>query len=245
MRVPEHQRIVIVHSAWLGSWAYQAFADRLRELGNTVFVPELRGHGSDSTPPSEVRFADYVDDVTAALSEEEPSFLVGHSFGGVIASAIGEAVPERVRGIVYLAGFVLPSGFSFLDWTQKRPSHATENLVLSPDGAAVWVDPEQAHAAVAHDVPIDAFERAAPRMVPEPTKPLAHVLRTTDRLEGIPKYYVHTSGDRALPLADQQEMVSLTRFNGVATLDSSHVPNFSQPTELADALLGLIGSDGS
>ena len=47
-------------------------------------------------------------DVLNALVE--PVIVVGHSSGGMLISALAEQRPKMVRGLVYLAAFLLPPG---------------------------------------------------------------------------------------------------------------------------------------
>ena len=41
---------VLVHSAWLGGWAWEKLARFLEERGHNVFAPDLPAHGGDRTP---------------------------------------------------------------------------------------------------------------------------------------------------------------------------------------------------
>ncbi len=41
--------------------------------------------------------------------------LLGHSFGGTIISKVAEAIPERIRRLIFQNGFVLQDGNSLSD----------------------------------------------------------------------------------------------------------------------------------
>ena len=233
-------RFVIVHSAWLGAWAYEALSIELSALGHRTIVPDLRGHGSDRTPAEEVKFEHYVSDVVAALAADEPSVVVGHSFGGLVASAVAEQTPEQVSALIYVAGFLLPSGMSFMQAAESSPSEATEHFEMSDDGSSAWVHADHAHSAFAHDVPAADFDDAAKHMVPEPTAPLSvGPTLTVERFGSVPRFYVHTTLDRALTWEAQRWMVETVGVDGTASLDTSHVPNFSVPKLLAAELVRM------
>jgi alpha-beta hydrolase superfamily lysophospholipase len=50
----KRSRFVLVHSAWLGGWAWGHVASILEQEGHEVVAPDLPAHGKDKTPPSQV-----------------------------------------------------------------------------------------------------------------------------------------------------------------------------------------------
>ncbi|MDX9996583.1 MAG: alpha/beta fold hydrolase [Phenylobacterium sp.] len=96
--------IVMVHGAFCGGWAFEAFAEPFEKVGHRVLTPHLRGHAPDDprTAVAAVSMADYVADVVRlADSLPEPPVLLGHSLGGLVCQmAAGRA---RVRGMALLA----------------------------------------------------------------------------------------------------------------------------------------------
>jgi pimeloyl-ACP methyl ester carboxylesterase len=102
---------VLVHGGWHGAWCWQRVAPLLRAAGHRVVAPDLPGHGADATPLAAVTPGSDVQRVSAVLETlAEPAILVGHSSGGMVISAVAERQPDRVRGLVYLAAFLLPPG---------------------------------------------------------------------------------------------------------------------------------------
>lgn len=78
-----------------------AVAERLRHV--RIIAPDLRGHGrSPYLPPWSIE--QHVQDLIAVLDAEEvgPLLVVGHSYGGAIATHLARAVPERVSGLLLL-----------------------------------------------------------------------------------------------------------------------------------------------
>ncbi|MFI5225716.1 MAG: alpha/beta fold hydrolase [Candidatus Limnocylindrales bacterium] len=88
---------VMGHGARFGPFAAAAFPDR------AVLAPDLRGH-ADSTwdPPWDA--ATHVTDLLAVLDHGglERVDVVGHSFGGLLATHLAASAPERVRRVVLL-----------------------------------------------------------------------------------------------------------------------------------------------
>jgi pimeloyl-ACP methyl ester carboxylesterase len=229
---------VLVHAAWLGAWSWEHVTSLLTARGHRVVALDLPGHGQDRTPPASVTMADYVETIAQALDNEGPAVLVGHSVGGLAISQAAEARPDNVRALVYVSGFLLPSGASFVAATEGvQGSLVLENLVFSEDGASVTVRGDVLHEAFAHDVPVEAFETVRHLLVPEPTAPLATPLALTDANWGrVPRYYVECLADRAIPPPVQRAMYSALPVKRVFSIDTSHSPNFAAPEGLAGYL---------
>ncbi len=88
---------VMGHGARFGPFAAAAFPDR------AVLAPDLRGHASSTwDPPWDA--ATHVADLLAVLDHggHERVDVVGHSFGGLLATHLAATAPERVRRVILL-----------------------------------------------------------------------------------------------------------------------------------------------
>lgn len=110
---PEAPAVLLVHgvAGSTANWTYQ-----LAHLATTyrVVVPEMRGHGL--TPwPGPSRLADFYEDVEALLIQlDRPTVVVGHSFGGCIATMLAHQQPGRVAGLALInTGGNIPRGFFY------------------------------------------------------------------------------------------------------------------------------------
>jgi pimeloyl-ACP methyl ester carboxylesterase len=104
---------VIVHGAWSGAHAWRWVRPLLREAGHEVFTPTLTGLGERAhlaTPETDVDT--HVADVAAVLHFEDLAdvVLVGHSYGGLVISALADRHPERVAQLIYLDADVPEDG---------------------------------------------------------------------------------------------------------------------------------------
>lgn len=86
--------VILVHGMGEHSGRYLSFAKWLAEAGFSSYVIDLRGFGKSGGKRGCVRnFFEYLKDLSALFkhaSEQEPGlpiFIMGHSFGGLIASA--------------------------------------------------------------------------------------------------------------------------------------------------------------
>src|SRR5690348_12061426 len=102
---------VLIHGAWHGGWCWQRVTPLLEAAGHRVWAPDLPGLGSDRTPLEQVTLDTWRDFVCKHLERAgEPAILVGHSRGGVVISAVAEAMPEKIARLAYLAAFLVPDG---------------------------------------------------------------------------------------------------------------------------------------
>jgi pimeloyl-ACP methyl ester carboxylesterase len=233
---------VMVHSAWMGGWSLEHVRNGLTAKGYASAAPDLPAHGQDKTPVADVSMAAYVKTVTDVIDKVKGQvILVGHSFGGVIASQVAEERPDKIKAINYLCAFMLPNGASFMDATQGvKHSNVLNNLYFSEDKLLVGIKEEALHEAVAHDVPEAAFLAAKPYLVLEPTRPLGEKLKLTDNRYGqVPRFYTQCTKDNAIPLDVQNAMIEQSPVVKTYQLPSSHAPIFSMPDKVVEVLVDV------
>jgi pimeloyl-ACP methyl ester carboxylesterase len=96
--------VVMVHGAFCGGWAFDAFRASFESAGCQVVCPDLRGHGAGepATALAGISMADYAADVaTLCAGLPEPPVLLGHSMGGLVAQLAARRTP--LNGLVLLA----------------------------------------------------------------------------------------------------------------------------------------------
>jgi pimeloyl-ACP methyl ester carboxylesterase len=104
---------VLVHGAWHGSWSWDAVAERLRAAGHGVITPDLAVVAGAASTPGDTLASHIAEALTVIRSHGLTDFvLCGHSYGGMVATGIADAIPERVRGLVYLDAYVPRGGDS-------------------------------------------------------------------------------------------------------------------------------------
>ena len=105
-------KLFMLHGWMDVSASFQFLVDELKRDW-CVLAPDWRGYGLTEWPQDGYWFADYIGDLDAllnALSPDAPVDLVGHSLGGNVASLYAGLRPHRVRRLVSLEGFGIPSG---------------------------------------------------------------------------------------------------------------------------------------
>jgi N-formylmaleamate deformylase len=93
--------VVLLHGL-IGSGACWTLLARALEAEYDVIMPDARGHGGSSAPPSGYRYEDYADDVLGFIQELGLSapILLGHSMGGMTAAVVASKPDVPLRGVV-------------------------------------------------------------------------------------------------------------------------------------------------
>ena len=128
---PDHAPLVMVHG-WMDVGAsYQFVIDAFSEAfasGRHIIAPDWRGYGlSTSDVHDNYWFPDYLADLDFLLDHYAPGQavdLVGHSMGGNVVMLYAGVRPERIRRLINLEGFGMPT---------TQPSQA-------PGRYAKWMD---------------------------------------------------------------------------------------------------------
>jgi pimeloyl-ACP methyl ester carboxylesterase/glycine cleavage system regulatory protein len=98
--------VVFLHGWGLGTRAYRRSLRRLIARGSHVVAPALPGLGGTADLPEEEMslegYAAWVDEFLSVVGIEAPAVVIGHSFGGGVATKLAHAYPERVGYLVLL-----------------------------------------------------------------------------------------------------------------------------------------------
>jgi pimeloyl-ACP methyl ester carboxylesterase len=245
--------MLLIHGAWQGVWSFGAWIPELAQRVWHAEAVDLPGNGCDAadrTSRSEVSLQRYVGHVRGLIERRTGQVvLVGHSGGGLTATAVAEAIPERVAAIVYLAGMMLPSGMAYADLVRQceaeQPdvdiSGVASSLRETEDGLGCSIDAQSAARIFLHDAPREAALQAAARLKPQDHA--GHKVAPTwmpERFGRVPRIYVEALQDRSIHPAVQRRMQELVPGALRVSLDCGHVPQFVQPAASAQAVCDAL-----
>lgn len=240
--------VLLIHGAWQGAWAWDRLVPLLQRRGLVVIAADLPGNGVDGTDPAATTLAACLDHLGSLVRDFDRVSVVGHSGGGMIASALAEHSAKVVR-LAYVAGMMLPAGCSFADVQAEVSGDSdaargiTAHLLWSPDRRVSTVPPVAAEAIFFSDSPVDDARAASARLTPQGEGARAIRLATTRRTGQLPRLYVAATEDRSLPLPLQRHMQRRMPGALVADLPTGHVPQLSAPGLLADVLIPFLTGD--
>ncbi len=266
---------VFVQGGWHNRESWRELMSELDRRGHAGVAIDLPGAGTDQRPldpavlgtkPSAVAgvtHAERTEAVVGAVREAAGEgngevIVVGHSLGGATVSAVAERVPDELKAIVYLAGFMAPDGMSVGELMGHEPMAGSEVmslLVADPEvvGAlridAGSNDPDYIAAvrsALYGDLTDQQFETARSCVHnDESAALLAEPLNiTVERFGTVDRHYIKCAYDRAVPPDAQDLMIRLVdaempTTTTVHTMNTSHNAAFSDPGGLADILSSI------
>jgi pimeloyl-ACP methyl ester carboxylesterase len=108
--------IVFLHGWGLSARSYAKALPLIAASGARVIAPALPGFGRSDDLEGDYTFerlADWIDGLLDRLGIDDPAAVIGHSFGGAVATALAWHHPQRVRALVLvnsIGGSVWRSG---------------------------------------------------------------------------------------------------------------------------------------
>ncbi|KAL5042641.1 hypothetical protein BDW71DRAFT_136851 [Aspergillus fruticulosus] len=230
--------------AWITPSTFDAVRARLSERG----IPsEAPAHPSIGALPPTKTLADDIASLKSVLKklvevEEKDVIVVGHSYGGVVASGAVEGLAKADResagqngGVVriaYMAAFALDKGQSLLDMLggQYLPWMEVEGDYVRCNAGA---------EAAFHDLTPEEQQKWSSELV-HTSRAVFSGTSKYEPWQRIPSTYILCEEDRALPLQSQEMMAAKLGTDLTYRLKSSHSPFFSMPDHLADVLEDLV-----
>lgn len=131
--------IVFVHGLITDNLSsfYYTLAGPAVVAGARVILYDLRGHGRSHRPPKGYTADDGVADLCAlldALGVDEPVYLAGNSYGGMLAARMAVNEPDRVAGLVLIEASCAGAGAAA--WIEDMANTLSVTaLRLEHDGA--------------------------------------------------------------------------------------------------------------
>ncbi|MFN8635668.1 MAG: alpha/beta fold hydrolase [Chloroflexota bacterium] len=229
---------VVAHGAWSSGWAWKKMRPLLRAAGHELFTPSYTGLGERVHLASpEITLSTHIQDVVNVLFFEDLTdvILVGHSYGGMVATGVADKASERIKKVVYLDAFVPRDGQSLNDLV-RRPQVAATGGEEPPDG---WLVPPMPASA---DASPEDLAWVTPRRVPQPRKTMEEKVKLTGAVDRLPRVYIYClrirEGDVFGQFAARAKSEPGWTYEEI---DATHSPNITAPDALAEILLRHAG----
>ncbi|MFT7220027.1 MAG: pimeloyl-ACP methyl ester carboxylesterase [Candidatus Azotimanducaceae bacterium] len=238
--------VLLLHGAWAANWVWEPIIGLLQAAGLKVIAPTLPGQ-TDGTPASEISLDNYVNFIVDLIEKEstEPVSLVGHSGSGMVISQVAEARPDLVESLVYVAGFMLPSGMTFpalCDDVYGEGVGVGASLEVEFDEAGdyVWLETKNLHSIFFN---CTSTLVSAPLIKKLQAHPVSGWNLVNDLSEShfgaVLRHYIYLNADNSVPALLQDRMLALTPGARVHQIDTDHVPQVSAPDQLSSVLIEI------
>jgi pimeloyl-ACP methyl ester carboxylesterase len=224
--------VVLVHGAFAESASWNGVADRLAQRGFHVVAAAnpLRGVQSDAT---------YVASVLSSI--EGPVVLVGHSYGGSVASAAALGNP-RVKALVYVAAFAPDKGETAVELSNRFPGSTLAGALAPPvklpeGGAELGIRQEAFRRQFAADVPAKEAARMAVTQRPITEAALGEA-SSEPAWKRVPSWFIFGTADKNIPAEAHRFMANRAKSNKtIAVQGASHVVMVSHPQAVAQLII--------
>jgi pimeloyl-ACP methyl ester carboxylesterase len=175
-----------------------------------------------------------------------PVLLVGHGYGGAVASVAG-AEAENVTGLVFVAGFVLELGQSMVDAATGFRSMAVGSALRpvefrTPDGGAaieLYLDVEAYGRVFAADLPGPVAAAMAAAQRPIATAALEEPAAAA-AWQTLPARYLVTTADEMLH-PDVQRAMAARAGCATTVVASSHAVALAHPAAVTGVIRDITG----
>ena len=212
------KNIVLVHGFWTDASSYSEVISTLLAEGYEVVAVQ--------NPLTSL--ADDVAATKRALNRMVGQcILVGHSWGGIVISEVGN--DERVSGLVYVAALAPDAGESMTDLMSKYDTSSTAQYFQEEEGF-IWISKEGLQTIFADDIPVEKSALLYATQNPPSTSLLTAKI-DLPAWKNKPSWYIVANNDQAVPPELQHNFAK--RMNAkTIVLESSHVPIISCAQEV-------------
>ena len=242
--------LLLVHGYGGAAWNFDELASLLP--GRRLIVPDLPGHGGSSPLPAAANLAGFADVLAPLL--DEPTDVLGHSLGGVVALRLAERHPRLVRRVllaaaagissstrmaeitITLAGVVRPARVAGRRVDRITASRRLRRLVFEPYEVA---NAEALSARAVHGflrgslLHTDALGAGLALVRDDPRRSLDHVR--------CPVLVLWGARDRQVPLEDAFEYARRLRAPLRVIADCGHLLIGERPDVVARAATEFFG----
>ncbi len=232
---------VIAHGAWSAAWAWKKMRPLMAAAGHALLTPTYTGLGERRHLASrDVTLETHISDIVGAIEMEDLSevTLVGHSYGGMVATGVADRMPDRIAKLVYLDAFVPRNGQCLFDL--QPPEHRARAEAMAREQGKGWQVPP-------NPPPPDTSEAdlawIMPRRFPQPLATFSTRLHLKHGEPAMPRSYIFCT--RTGPADSFRQFSQRARSEPGwqhFELDASHNPHITVPHDLMAVLDRIAGT---
>ncbi len=227
---------VLVHGAWHGGWCWRRVATPLREAGHEVFTPTLTGLSDRAHLLSPaVNMSTHATDIVKLIDAEGLTdvVLVGHSYAGMVISAVAAQRPEAIKTRVYLDAFVPENGEAAIDLLPEQVAHHYHESVDGPGFG--WLIPPRSLSVLGVTEQAD-LDWLTPRLTPHPWATYAEAISLEGK-DKVPASYIECTD--WMRVFEPYAKRAAAKGWPVYEISTGHEAMVTAPGELTDLLIKI------
>ena len=229
-------RVVFVHGACVkDGWWWHRTAELLAERDVPSEAPALPSCGESGQAPG-AQGPGLVEDVAAVRevlrASDEPTVLVAHSYGGIVAAEAAAGV-DALRHLLLVSSYLPEVGESLSSFGGEEPAPF---LDVDPEGGTFTARPDALAETFLQDCGPEIQRQATDKTARQSLAVLEQPVRSA-AWRHLSSTYLVCAGDRGTPAELQREFAG--RAGSVVEIDAGHHPFLSQPAAVRDMILAL------
>src|SRR5580704_8384410 len=217
---------LVCHGAWSAGWAWKKMHPLMLAAGHRLVTPSYTGLGERAhlANPA-IDLETHIADILNVIKYEDlrDIVLVGHSYGGMVATGVADRARDRVTQLIYIDAFVPDDGQSLLDLNEPARARMQE-LTKAGDGWRVPPNPTPP------DTPPADVAWLTERRVDMPIRCFESPLKLHGGELTLPRSYIYATraapADAFGPFAARARSDSNWRYQEI---DASHSPHVTAP----------------
>lgn len=234
---------VVAHGAWSAGWAWKKMRPLMRARGHEIHTPTYTGLGERAhLARPDIDLDTHIADVLGVLECEElrDVILVGHSYGGMVATGVADRASDRVAQLVYVDAFAPRDGQSLLDLTSDdNRKRVREGAANEGGGWRIPPNPAPPDTSPADLAWVNSHRK------PQPIKTFEQKIKLTGAVERLPRTYIYCKIFRPGDVFRQfRDRATTEKGWKCIDIDASHSPNVTAPEALAAAFDGIATRPG-
>jgi pimeloyl-ACP methyl ester carboxylesterase len=232
--------VVLAHGAWSASWAWKKMRPLFQAAGHEFFAPTYTGLGERAhLAYPDIDLNTHIQDVLNVLEFEELKdvTLLGHSYGGMVATGVADKAADRIARVVYIDAFAPKDGQSLFDLVgPKAEANMRKGAEKDGEGWKLPLNPMPPDTA-----PEDSAW-AVPKRRPQPIKTFEQRIELT-ATQWPPRHYIYAQrngpGDVFRQFAERARSEPGWTCHEI---DASHNPHITCPDALMKLLTQIMAS---
>ncbi len=229
---------LVCHGAWGGGWSWKKMRPLMWAAGHRLVTPTYTGLGERAHLASPgIDLDTHVQDVLNVIHYEDlrDIVLLGHSYGGMVATGVADRARDRITRLIYLDAFVPDDGQCLLDFLPEQERQRMRDAAKSGDDWRVPPNPTPP------DTPPEDIDWLNERRVPMPIKCFETPLKFCGGALSLPRSYIYatrvTPADVFGQFAARAKREPGWRY---VEIDASHSPAVTAPEALMAVLEKIV-----